>query len=305
MVFCKRRAFLCATICTFALKSNYMRHSEANAHFLSLVQQYYDVREAQQLFHMAAEAITGKSRIDWQLSSRPWTEAEWEQLQQYAQQLAEGQPIQYVLGYAYFYNRKFTVNPHVLIPRVETEELVQKVLSLINTGNSILDIGTGSGCIAISLALEAQAKNVIVSACDISEAALTVAKENAHALHASVHFFQQNALDVEGFTAPTQHIIVSNPPYVCMQEMGEMAKHVKEFEPHLALFVPDENPLVFYASIASIAQKLLITGGYLCFEINQQYGKEVASLLQKKGFTEVSLYADMYQNDRMVIGKWQ
>lgn len=217
------------------------------------------------------------------------------------QQLASGIPLQYVTGTAYFRDRLFAVSPDTLIPRPETEELVGHVLAKIaEQAKRVLDIGTGSGCIAISIALESPTAEV--SAWDISKNALVFANKNAQALGANVSFSQQDVFD---WSAQQEKwdLIVSNPPYVCEREAAEMEAHVLGHEPHLALFVPDNDPLLFYRVITAMAKERLYPGGYLCFEINEAFGKETCALLDAQGFQHISLLPDFHGKDRMLIAQ--
>lgn len=217
--------------------------------------------------------------------------------------LQEEKPIQQILGYAWFYGHKFRVNKHVLIPRPETEELVDWILKDKPEAKSILDVGTGSGCIPISLALNSSAK---VSSLDVSELAILQAKENAKILNASINFIQADVLDVN-----TVHeldfydLIVSNPPYVLESDKEMMANNVLEHEPHLALFVPDANALKFYRAIAELATKRLRPNGMLYFEIHEQKGQEVLQMLKEKGFSSLELRQDLQGKDRMVKAVWK
>ncbi|GJH41357.1 release factor glutamine methyltransferase [Capnocytophaga sp. HP1101] len=218
-------------------------------------------------------------------------------------ELQTAKPIQYILGETEFFSNRFFVNENVLIPRPETEELVEWVIeeSKFNKGNiKILDIGTGSGCIAVSLAKALP--NAVVTAIDVSEEALEVAKRNAELNAVTVHFLQQDILQID--ILPNKYdIIISNPPYVRQFEKKEMRDNVLEYEPHLALFVPDNNPLLFYNKIASLAQQSLNPNGSLFFEINQYLGKEMQALLKQKHFTEITLRQDLFGNDRMIKSK--
>ncbi len=207
-------------------------------------------------------------------------------------------PIQYILGHTEFYGLLFNVSPAVLIPRPETEELVQWVLNENTKANpSILDIGTGSGCIPISLKKHIQKS--IISAWDISSEALEIAEQNANSNHVEVEFIIQNAL-----TPPAQtdkyDIIISNPPYIRDLEKRMMHQNVLEHEPHLALFVSNENPLVFYEAISEFAIKALKSEGQLFFEINEALGKETVELLRKTGFKNIELRNDLFGKPRMV-----
>ena len=219
-------------------------------------------------------------------------------------QLKASKPIQYILGETDFYGRTFRVNPAVLIPRPETEELVKWVLDSVSMANpSILDIGTGSGCIAISLKLELPEADVV--ALDISADALALAKENAELHKAAVRFIKKDVLLMHPTdVASTFDVVVSNPPYIASSEKNSMKANVLANEPHLALFVPNTNPLIFYERIASIAQEKLNLGGFLFVEISERFGKEVLELLEKKGFKHVELRQDLGGKDRMVKAQW-
>ena len=223
-----------------------------------------------------------------------------------AQAIAGGTPIQHLLGYAYFMGMKLKVNPSVLIPRPETEELINWVLETTPAPSSILDIGTGSGCIAI--ALKRALPQAHVTALDISPEALTIAQENARNNNADIDFLQYDILNSQLSTLNSQlsthsaqlSTIISNPPYICRSEADEMDKNVLDHEPHLALFVPDDDPLLFYRAIASQAVHLLVPGGKLFFEINRRFASELQSLLLSLGYTDVTLRTDQFGNKRMI-----
>ena len=214
--------------------------------------------------------------------------------------LAAGEPLQYVMGKTYFRDHLFFVSADTLIPRPETEELVDLVLSHAPENASVLDVGTGSGCIPISLKLERT--SLVVEAWDISTAALGMARQNANALQAEVEFKQQ---DIFAWPASVGiwDVIVSNPPYVTEEEKKEMANHVLDYEPHLALFVPNDDALKYYAALADFAIERLTRGGYLCLEINQYFGTQTVELLFSKGFQEVKLLQDFKGNDRMIVAQ--
>jgi len=217
--------------------------------------------------------------------------------------LKEEKPIQQIVGYAWFYEHKFMVNQHVLIPRPETEELVDWILKDKPESKSILDIGTGSGCIPITLALNS---NVQVSSVDISDLALVQAKENAINLNASINFIQADILADESIDKlDTYDIIVSNPPYVLESDKELMANNVLVNEPHLALFVPNEEALKFYIAIADLATKKLNKNGLLYFEIHEDKGQETLDMLSRKGFSNLVLRKDLQGKDRMVKAVWK
>jgi release factor glutamine methyltransferase len=227
-------------------------------------------------------------------------------------ELKKEKPIQYILGETEFYGLPFLVNENTLIPRPETEELVEWIIKstnyeILSTKLRILDIGTGSGCIAISLAKNIT--NAEVSAIDISEKALATAKKNAEINKVEVSFINIDILKINdlaelptsNFQLPTQFdIIVSNPPYVRNLEKAEIKPNVLEYEPHLALFVEDTDALLFYRKIADLAKENLSENGMLFFEINQYLGKETVELLENLGFKNIELKKDIYGNDRMI-----
>lgn len=219
--------------------------------------------------------------------------------------LEQGEPIQYVIGFANFCNRDFAVEPDVLIPRPETEELCYWIMQdAKNTpptpqGKTILDIGTGSGCIAITLALEISKTKV--TAWDISKEALAVACANADALKATnVTFAQKDILKEEVGGGCLYDIIVSNPPYICKKEADEMEQNVLEYEPHTALFVPDNDPLLFYRHIAEYAAKTLKPHGKLYFEINPLYAGQIKKMLAEQGFIDIIVKEDQFNKQRMI-----
>ncbi len=222
-----------------------------------------------------------------------------EQLEDILDRLSRHEPIQYIVGEVCFGGMSFKVTPGVLIPRPETAELIEWVVSDMKdeTSFSVLDIGTGSGCIPVSLA--ARLPQAVVHAWDISEEALQVAAENARINHVSVQYRHQ---DVFQPCPADKHfrVIVSNPPYIAEKEKQEMEANVLQWEPGLALFVPDEDPLRFYRRIAEVGQALLEPDGSLYFEINRNYGPETVSLLRQMGYVAVELRKDIFGNDRMV-----
>jgi release factor glutamine methyltransferase len=213
--------------------------------------------------------------------------------------LEKSEPVQYVLGTAFFYGRPFHVAPGVLIPRPETTELCQWIIEAPKEG-SILDIGTGSGCIAITLAIELPQSHV--SAWDISEEALTIAKANASTLNAHVNFEKQDAL-APHIDERKWDIIVSNPPYIEPKEREEMEKNVLEYEPAIALFAPESNPIAFYQSIGNYAAKTLLPGGLLYFELNPLTANAVDSYLESIGFKDIEYREDQFHKQRFLKAK--
>lgn len=216
------------------------------------------------------------------------------------ERLKQKEPIQYILGYSDFCGIRFAVTPAVLIPRPETSELIEWITEESHTAKSILDIGTGSGCIAVSLAtMMPQAR---VTAWDISTQALAVAQKNSTANGSNVLFEERDILTYEP-TDESYDIIVSNPPYIKEVEKKEMEDNVLLWEPHLALFVPDNDPLLFYRTIAEKAQKMLTPGGKLFFEINRAHGTETVEMLSRLGYHNITLRKDLAGNDRMIMAE--
>jgi release factor glutamine methyltransferase len=207
--------------------------------------------------------------------------------------LKTNKPIQHIIGEAEFYGLKFKVNEHTLIPRPETEELVQWILE--HKFTSALDIGTGTGCIPIALKKN---KDAEISAIDVSESALLVAKENAKINEVEINFLLQDILKTT--TLPKVDVIISNPPYVLDKEKELILANVLDNEPHLALFVPDNNPLLFYKKIADLAFTSLSKNGLIFFEINERFGKETVAMLSAIGFVDIQLKKDINDKDRMI-----
>lgn len=270
--------------------------------FIQKLETIYDLQEIESFFYIITEFLHQKKRIDLALEPNFSINAiEVEKWNAIIAQLKQEKPIQYILGETEFYGLRFLVNENTLIPRPETEELVDLILNE-NSKNKIpnlkiLDVGTGSGCIAISLAKNLPEAKVF--ALDVSEKALETAKKNAEMNKVEVEFLHQSILETEDLKQQFD-IVVSNPPYVRNLEKQEIKKNVLEYEPHLALFVEDNDPLIFYRKIAQLAQKNLSKNGKLYFEINQYLGKETSELLQDLGFQNIELIKDVYGNDRMI-----
>ena len=260
----------------------------------------YPATEAAALARIVCCEMLGQRVTDFVLNEPLETdEAQARLLEDTIGRLLRFEPIQYIQGKARFLGRDFRVEPGVLIPRPETEELVEKILKETTAGARILDIGTGSGCIAVTLALEVP--DAQVQAWDISETALQVAKENAKAWQASVDFILRDVLTWEPKEQATWDVIVSNPPYVTEAERAGMEPNVLLHEPESALFVPDEDPLRFYRRIGQLGRQLLAPGGKLYFETNRAYGQETEALLSRQGYTNARTDKDLSGNDRFVI----
>jgi release factor glutamine methyltransferase len=283
-----------------------MKIKEYRTQFIQELTSIYDAGEAESFFYLILEEKQQLKRIDLALQTDlVFSEEDIVVWNSILEQLKLEIPIQYLLGKTSFYGLDFEVNENVLIPRPETEELVDWIISHNQTierskNLKILDIGTGSGCIAISLAKNLQ--NAQVFAIDVSEKALTTAKKNAERNEAEVTFIFQNILETLDLGQEFD-IIVSNPPYVRNLEKEEIKKNVLDNEPHLALFVEDHDALIFYRKIAELAQKNLSSSGQLYFEINQYLGKEMVSLLEELNFKNIELRKDIYENDRMMMGE--
>ena len=283
-------------------------------YFNETLKTIYPITEIDSFFFLLLEEYLGFRRVDIVLKSDfKITQENLNLLQSATKQLEQEVPLQYIIGKTEFYGLPFVVNKHVLIPRPETEELVAWVVSessrfkTFNTSTKqttdkkqlkILDIGTGSGCIPISL--KKQLPFAKISAIDISKEALTVAKKNAVLNNVDIHFILQDILKT---VALDQHydIIISNPPYVRELEKKELKNNVFKNEPHVALFVENDNPLIFYAKIAELAKKYLNKNGLLFFEINQYLGTETIDLVNKKGLKNIQLKKDMFGNDRIIV----
>ncbi len=229
--------------------------------------------------------------------------SEWElQINEIIEKLRKNYPIQYIIGEVEFCDLRFSVNENVLIPRPETAELVLWILQETKA-KTILDIGTGSGCISISLAKKIESAQIY--AFDVSTLAIEVAKKNAIKNGVkNIHFQEVNILKpYEG--EEKYDLIVSNPPYITQKEKQDMQKQIIDFEPNIALFVEDEEPLIFYEKIAKFAQQHLQKNGFLFFEINRQFGREIISLLKNLNFSEIELKKDSFGNDRMIKAIWE
>lgn len=267
---------------------------------LKELKQHYGTAEGYALYRLVMEECFGLTHTDILLGKdNQISEENQARLLEITGRLLKNEPVQYVLGYADFCGHRFAVRPGVLIPRPETELLVQKALELVHGMEGVaepeaLDIGTGSGCIAVSMALA----GCRVTAMDISEEALGIAMQNAATLNAEVAFVHENILQPSR-TAQQWHVIVSNPPYICLHEAEAMERNVLDYEPHNALFVPDTDPLIFYRAIASYAMSHLSAGGWLCLEINQAYPDEMERLLSSFGFKDVTIQKDQYGKDRI------
>ncbi len=284
-----------------------MKINEIKQQFLSQLSITYPKQEIESFFYLLSQKYLGLKRVD--VALNPDLEINSKIDQEFYSALAKLKqeiPIQYIIGETEFYGLPYYVDKNVLIPRPETEELVDWIVQEVNSKKlkvkstkplTILDIGTGSGCIAIALA-----KNIPfakVWALDLSIKALKIAKKNAKLNKVDIQFSNEDILTLKKLY-PQFDIIVSNPPYVRELEKSKMQKNVLSNEPHLALFVKNNNPLLFYDKIADFAKENLNLNGELYFEINQELGKETTKLLKNKGFQNIELQKDIFGNDRMV-----
>ncbi|MDM1049201.1 peptide chain release factor N(5)-glutamine methyltransferase [Sphingobacterium hotanense] len=270
--------------------------------FVEKLGEIYDPEEAKTLSQIAVEAVTGWNRMQQNIQLQTALDKEvLNALYDILQTLQAGKPIQHILGHAPFYNMDFKVNQHTLIPRPETEELVEMILADHEGQKNlkVVDIGTGTGCIAISL--QKHLSNATTTALDVSSGALEIARENAQRLEAKIDFRCLDILEWElSFGEGKFDIIVSNPPYITQSEMRDMHQNVLQHEPHTALFVPEEAPLLFYDYIADFALSHLAPDGTLYFEINQYLAEETKALMLKKGFSTAEIYSDINNVPRML-----
>lgn len=272
------------------------------AYIRSRLQPYYTAEEVSALSRIVCCDLLGQAPTDYYLGKDIALSPKKEQeLEDILQRLSRFEPLQYIEGRTLFLGREFWVAPGVLIPRPETEELVELMLKEIPADARILDVGTGSGCIAISLAKELP--DALVTAWDVSPEALSVARANARKLQADVRFVECDVLACQVDEVGLYDVIVSNPPYVTEAEKADMEPNVLQWEPSLALFVPDDDPLRFYRRIAVLGRDMLADGGRLYFEINRAYGREMVEMLRTMGYVGVRVEKDLSQNDRFVIAE--
>ena len=283
-----------------------MTLKELKTQFSKELSGVYPSEEVQSFFTLLSEFILNYTRLDTVLkASEIISEENQQQFLEAIRRLKQFEPIQYIIGATEFYGLPFKVTPATLIPRPETEELVQWILEeyLAESQNQslhFLDIGTGSGCIAIALAKNLP--SIKISAVDVSKPALQVAQENAQNNQAAVTFFELDILKASALPE-TYNLIVSNPPYVRELEKKMMQPNVLSFEPESALFVSNVDPLLFYRKIAELAKQHLTPNGLLFFEINEYLGKELIELLLSIGFSEITVKKDIFNKDRMLSCK--
>ena len=266
----------------------------------------YENREAATIAGMVMEFITGKSKMDrWLQKNELLSIEDLKRLEKYSKELLTGKPVQYVLGEAWFAGMCLAVNEHTLIPRPETEELVNLCANWATTNKihhaplQILEVGTGSGCIAI--ALLKKLPNAQITAVDISNEAIKVASANAIANNTAITFITLDFLDKTTWLGLGSYdIIISNPPYIADNEKESMAVHVLDFEPHTALFVTNNNPLIFYTALANFGKKYLHKDGAVFVEINQALGLQTQDVFEQNNYNTL-LKKDLFDNDRMIV----
>lgn len=277
--------------------------ADLKTYFHSELAELYGEREADNLFFWVCDVKFGLNKLELRQTNHRLSESEFLEIQQIVKRLQNGEPIQYILGETEFYNSRILVNEKVLIPRPETEELVDWVLETVPDHARILDIGTGSGCIPI--ALKKARPSLQVTGLDISAEALETAQSSAKMNQVAVNWLEKDILSAQSTSFGTYDIIISNPPYVLESDKTHMHSNVLEFEPHLALFVADKDPFLFYRKIAEIAKEICSKNGQLFFEIHEKFGTETITMLEEKGFQNVVIRKDLQGKNRMVRGEKQ
>lgn len=281
-----------------------MTIQEAERDLLKILIPIYGQREAAAISDRVMEHLLNWKKID-RIIKKNFRLSQDQQsgLQKCKIELSESKPLQYVIGEAWFMGMKLYVDENVLIPRPETEELVEWILEDLKEqkydGIWILDIGAGSGCVSIALKKRIQGVNVV--SCDISSGALSVAMRNAEAQQVSINIVELDFLDRQTwYKLPTVDIIVSNPPYITLSEFDSLDKNVSQFEPHQALFVPDKDALIFYEAIAQFANEKLKKGGKIYVEINEKKASDVKELLSRFDFPDAEIRKDLQGSDRLI-----
>jgi release factor glutamine methyltransferase len=263
----------------------------------------YSSSEIRVLANLLIRTVTGRTKLH-QLydDGYPVSKSEETQIIKFSNELKTGKPVQYILGETIFYDCKIKLNSSTLIPRPETEEMVDLIiLENKDYDGNIIDFGTGSGCIAIALAVNLPL--AVLTGIDISEEALRIARENANMNNVKVLFLKEDILGFNKDSVGKAGIIVSNPPYVRNSEKAHMGKNVLDFEPHQALFVEDSDPLVFYNAMLEHAENILLPGGRLYFEINEAMGSSLVHLMESYGFSEIEIMLDINEKERIIKGR--
>lgn len=258
----------------------------------------YSKTEVKSLFYWICENKHQLNRHEVLLSTLRLSESELLMHRQVVKRLLKHEPIQHILGETIFYGLNIQCDSSALIPRPETEELVDLIVKNMSGNETVLDVGTGTACIPLSI--KHQHPKSRVYAIDVSEKALELAKKNSQNLQLDIHFLLADILLSELSELPPFDIIVSNPPYVLESDKKEMQANVLDYDPHLALFVPDENPLKFYKRIADVAQNKLKSGGELYFEIHEKFGDATRNMLAEKGFQSIKIIKDLQGKERMI-----
>jgi len=292
--------FFCVYICTMFVNTNNL--VDLLPYYKSKLVDVYDSNEIENIFYLICDYKHNLSRIDVKVSNTKLSESELLMHRSFVKRLVTNEPVQHIIGETEFYGLPFFVNQNVLIPRPETEELIELILSTTpNSELNILDIGTGTGCIPITL--KSNLPLTKVTAIDISEKALETATLNANLNKVDIQFIQKDILTEDLNDLPQFDIIISNPPYVLESDKLKMSKNVLDFDPELALFVEDKNPLLFYKRITNLAADKLSPNGHLFFEIHENFGEETKQLLIDSGFIDTRIIKDMQGKDRIVYGK--
>ncbi|MCI5056045.1 MAG: peptide chain release factor N(5)-glutamine methyltransferase [Flavobacteriales bacterium] len=276
-----------------------LTYSKFSEHFFSALSPSYEESELRAIFFILIEDLENVSRTSYHLKKEHPVN-DWKLLSNAVERLLNFEPIQYITGVQHFYGNKLKVKKGVLIPRPETEELVDLILSSEDENNRIAgDLGSGSGCIALSLKTKRPQWKIM--GFDVSKEALDVAKMNANALKLDVDFLEA---DISSFSRQEQFdILVSNPPYITRDEESQMDENVKSYEPHIALFVDHKNPLYFYQKIIDISKTNLNSEGKLYLEINPLYAEDLVTLLKRNSFIEISVFKDSFGKNRFIYGK--
>ena len=274
--------------------------SSASAYLRSRLEPHYSRSELACLSRTLCIDVLGWSQVEYYADKdKVFSRSELQTVDPIIERLCRYEPIEYILGYTTFLGHRIDVSPAVLIPRPETEELVELMLADLPAQGRFFDLCSGSGCIAIALKLHRPSSQV--TALELSPEAIAVGRHNAGSLGAEIRFIEADVLTYEPGADDVYDCIVSNPPYVCLSERADMQPNVLNYEPHMALFVPDEAPLLFYHAIARIGRQALRPGGKLYLEVNRAYGRDVLRMLDEAGYADAELKRDLSGNERFII----